>query len=107
MANSTHSEVFATLWPGGPYAVEIVPPAARPDSLAGKTIGFLWDDMFRGEEIFPVIEAEIRARHPNTRFVGWEAFGSIFGGDEHRVLAELPARLAAEGVDAVVCGVGC
>ncbi len=63
--------------------------------------------MFRGEEIFPVIEAEIRARHPDTRFIGWKAFGSIFGEDEHRVLAELPARLTAEGVDAVVCGVGC
>ncbi len=107
MSETTNSESFGALWPGGPYAVDIVEPAPRPSSLAGKTIGFLWDDMFRGEEIFPVIEDEIRARHPDARFVGWRAFGSIFGGEEHRVLEELPRRLSEERVDAVVCGVGC
>ena len=52
MANSELYEVF---WPGGPSAVHTVPSAPRSD-LTGKRIGFLWDYVFRGEEIFPILE---------------------------------------------------
>lgn len=107
MTGSVHEEEFAVLWPGGPPAVPAIEPAARPQSLDGARIGFLWDHMFRGEEIFPVIEAQIRSRFRDVTFVGYEAFGSTFGGEEHAVLEALPARLQALGVDAVISGNGC
>ena len=94
------------LWPGGASAVPAVPAAARPGTLEGKRIGFLWDAMFRGDEIFPLLETELKARFPGTTFVGYDAFGSTFGRDEHAVLAALPERLAELGVDAVVSGIG-
>ena len=107
MSDPTSSEEFAVLWPGGPLAVPPVPSAPRPARLDGKTVAFLWDDMFRGDEIFPIIAAAIAESANDVRFVGHEAFGSTFGGDEHAVLAALPDRLRAHNVDAVVSGVGC
>lgn len=107
MRDPTSSEEFAVLWPGGPLAVPAVPPAPRPASLDGKTVAFVWDDMFRGDEIFPIIAEAIAATADDVRFVGHEAFGSTFGGDEHAVLAALPDRLREHEVDAVVSGVGC
>lgn len=97
----------AALWPGGALAVPQVPAATRPESLSGKTVAFVWDHMFRGEEIFPVLQDELSARYPGVRFVGYEAFGSTFGGDEHAVLQALPQRLAEHKVDAAISGVGC
>lgn len=107
MSDPTASEAFAALWPGGAPAVPVVPPAPRPARLDGKTIAFLWDDMFRGDEIFPIIADAIAETANDVRFVGHQAFGSTFGGDEHAVLAALPDRLREHGIDAVVSGVGC
>lgn len=101
------NETQAALWPGGALAVPQVAPAPRPAGLDGRTVAFVWDYMFRGDEIFPVLQAALAARYPTARFVGHDAFGSSFGGDEHAMLAALPARLAEFGVDAVVSGVGC
>ena len=94
------------LWPGGESAVERMEPAARPATLHGKRIGFLWDHMFRGDEIFPMLEDRLRDEFTDVEFVGFEEFGSTFGGDEHAVLDALPERLAAQRVDAVISGIG-
>ena len=94
------------LWPGGESAVPPVSPAPRSDSLAAKRVAFLWDHMFRGDEIFPMLEAKLREDFPEVDFVSYEALGSTFGGDEHAVLAALPERLESLGVDAVISGIG-
>lgn len=99
--------ILEALWPGGPSAVPPIAPAARPSVLEGRTVGFLWNGMFRGDEIFPLLERALVSLAPGARFLPPDAFGPIFGGDEHAVLDRLPARLRELGVDAVVCGVGC
>jgi len=76
-------------------------------SLDGKTVAFLWDYIFRGDEIFPILQRELSARYKDMRFVNYDEFGSTHGEDEHRILAELPARLKSLGVDAVISGMGC
>lgn len=101
------NEEFAALWPGGANAVTAVPPATRPNSLEGKRIALLWDYMFRGEEIFPVLQEALRGDFANVEFVGYENFGSTFGGDEHAVLQALPERLKSLRVDAAISGIGC
>ena len=95
------------LWPRGRRTVTARPVAPRLDTLAGKTIGQLWDDLFRGDEIFPILEEELTRRFPGVRFVRYDTFGSTHGRDEQRVLAELPARLKALEVDAVISGMAC
>lgn len=107
MPESHSSELYQVLSPEGPLGVPAMPAAPRPETLAGKKIAFVWDYAFRGDEMFPVIEDRLREQFDGVTFVGPDAFGSIFGGDEEAVLDALPEKLRDLGVDAVVCGVGC
>lgn len=107
MANQNDPLILEALWPGGETAVDQIAPAARPHSLEGRTVAFLWNSMFRGDEIFPMIERALVQRFTGMRFVHAEALGAIFGGDEHAVLQRLPKRLKDLGVDAAICGMGC
>ena len=95
------------LWPRGRRTVSARPVAARLESLAGKTIGQLWDDLFRGDEIFPMLEAALAERFPGIRFVDYRTFGSTHGAEEHAVLADLPKRMRELGIDAVISGMAC
>jgi hypothetical protein len=98
---------YQVLWPRGEKTIEIAPLARRLDSLEGKTVCQLWDYLFRGDEIFALLEEELGARYPGINFVSYEEFGSTHGEDETKILEELPARLEALGVDAVISGMGC
>jgi hypothetical protein len=95
------------LWPRGRKTAETRPVAKRLDTLDGATIGELWDDLFRGDEIFPILREELGRRYRNVRFVEYRVFGSTHGASEHRVIAGLPDRLRELGVDAVVSGMAC
>jgi len=99
--------IYDCVWPRAPRAIEERALAARLDTLEGKTVGFVWDYLFRGDELFPMLQRELSARYPGMRFVGYETFGSTHGDDEHRVLAALPAKLREHRVDAVISGMGC
>ena len=101
-----NTELYEVFWPGGPNAVNTISSAPRAD-LTGKRIGILWDYVFRGEEIFPILEKSISEQYENIEFIGYENFGSTFGGDEHAVLAALPKLLKNLKIDAVISGIGC
>ncbi|MBI2859442.1 MAG: hypothetical protein HYX90_10225 [Chloroflexi bacterium] len=101
------STEFRVVWPGGRSITEAAHLARRVDNLEGKTIAALWDWVFRGNEIFPVIGAELARLYPASRFVSYEVFGSTHGAREREVLAVLPEELKKHQVDAVVSGVGC
>ncbi len=100
-------DVYRVVWPRARRTVQPAALAPRLPGLDGKTIAFLWDAVFRGDEIFPVLEAALRGRFPRARFLGWDVFGSTFGGEEPRTIAALPDRLHRLGVDGVVSAVGC
>ena len=102
----TNSELYEVFWPGEPSAVHTVPAAPRTN-LTGKRIGFLWNYVFRGEEIFPILKKSISERYENVEFVSYEKFGSTFGGDEYAVLNALPKLLKKLKIDAVISGIGC
>jgi hypothetical protein len=94
-------------WPRGRRTVTARPVAPRLDTLAGKTIGQLWDDLFRGDEIFPMLESALAQRFPGVKFVDYRTFGSTHGAEEREVLANLPARMRELGVDAIISGMAC
>lgn len=105
---SSHSEMhYEVVWPKSPLAVQARPLAERLDTLEGKRVGFLWDFLFRGHELFPVIEEELQRRFTRIEVVGYDDFGNTHGGDEAEVIAALPNRLRDRRIDAVVSGVGC
>lgn len=96
---------YEVVWPKSPLATARRPIAPRLTAgVRGRRIGFLWDFMFRGEELFPVLADELRAR--GAEVVGYDVFGNTHGPDEAQVVGEIPSVIAARGVDAVVSGVG-
>jgi hypothetical protein len=102
-----NEDSHAALWPRGEKTVEIAPLAPRLETLEGKTVAFLWDYLFRGDEIFPILESELSAAYPGMNFVGYTTFGSTHGAEEGRIIADLPATLADNKVDAIISGMGC
>ena len=102
--NDGHYEVF---WPRSPRQTKVKPLAKRLDTLDGKTIAQLWDFLFRGDQVFELLEEGIKKRYPNVRFVSWREFGNTHGSDEAQVLADLPKRFKELGVDGVISGMGC
>ena len=103
----SRGEIHQVVWPRGLKMVEVTDIAPRLDKLEGKTIGELWDYLFRGDEIFPVLEEELGRRFPGLRFVRYDVFGSTHGAGEQQVLAELPYKLRHQEVDAVISGMAC
>lgn len=98
---------YDVVWPRSPVGVQSRTPAPRLASLTGRRIAFVWDYMFRGEEIFPIVERELRREFADVEIVGYDAVGNIHGADEKARVAQLPHVLANHRVDAVICGNGC
>jgi hypothetical protein len=93
--------------PLGPSAAECIPPSAPLVDLNGKTVAELWDYVFKGDQMFPIIRRALLERYPDVTFVPFETFGNTHGSDEERVIKALPERLRQLGCDAVISAVGC
>lgn len=81
--------------------------AGRIDTLEGKRVAFLWDYLFRGDELFPVLAGQLEARFPGVEIIDYSEFGNLHGADEKVRVGRLPDDLRSRGVDAVVSGMGC
>ncbi len=99
--------IYDIVWPRSPQGVQRRRRAARLESLAGTRVAFLWDYVFRGDELFPVLEQELTARFDGIEIVGYEVWGNLHGADEKERVGRLPGDLRDQGVDAVVSGMGC
>ena len=85
--------------------------APRLDTLAGKTIGELWNGGFRGDESFPIIEQLLRDRYPTVQFVPYSEFSlytiaSLHPEKKDKTLETLRTELKEKGCDAVITGNG-
>lgn len=98
---------YDVVWPRSAQSIDPQALAPRPADLNGKTVAFLWDYLFRGDEIFPVIADELRAHYPDVTIIDYQEFGSTHGAGEAELVASLGRRLRASGVDAVVSGMAC
>ncbi|MDP6349147.1 MAG: hypothetical protein QGG58_05080, partial [Chloroflexota bacterium] len=47
--------------------------------LRDKTVAVIWNYVFRGEEIFPLLEGELVRRFPGIEFVKPDQFGNTHG----------------------------
>ena len=106
-AGAARPGIYDVVWPRGNSQKKVLPLAPRPASLAGVRIAFLWDYVFRGDEIFSHLAEALRARYPGVEFVRWEEFGSTHAEDERALIAALPQRLKELGVGAAISGMGC
>ncbi len=98
---------FDVLWPRSPRGIQRHRLADRLETLARKKIAFLWDYLFRGDELFPVLERQLMARFEDIEILDYHQFGNIHGADEIEMIGRLPDSLRSRGVDAVVSGMGC
>lgn len=98
---------YDVVWPRSPKGVQRRRMSDRLDTLDRKRIAFLWDYLFRGDELFPVLERELTSRYPALDVVGYAEFGNTHGADEVEMIDRLPDVLRTRGVDAVVSGMGC
>lgn len=108
MARQSEGTSYDVVWPLGRRVVEEVPVKELTENLDGKTIGFIWDYLFRGPEMFEAIREGLASSYRDMTFVDYEEFGNIHGSDpEQRVnLERMPEVLRSHRVDAVVAAVG-
>ena len=78
--------------------------AARLDTLAGKTIGELWNGIYEGDKSFPVIRKLLQERFPTAKFIPYTEFPR---DGSNGIDSDLVARAVKEkGCDAVIVGNG-
>lgn len=82
--------------------------AARLPDLTGRRVAFVWDHVFKGEEMFAHFAAEAGRRYEGVEFVPHPTFGNIHGTsvEEHDAVEQLPSRLREHRIDAAIVGVG-
>ncbi len=103
---SRNKAAYEVAWPRGPSAVKIISLAKRLDTLQGKTIGEIWNGVFRGDELFPALEEELKKRYPDVKFINFKEFGNAFTAHEAKVFAALPVIARKYGCDGFIVGVG-
>ena len=103
MSNEPRYDVLSPL---SRKAVQKTAAAPRLRDLNGKTIAELWDVIFRGETIYPLVREYIQKRFPDVKFVGYSEFGNFHGAREREVVASLAEKLKAHKADAVIVGIG-
>ena len=96
---------YEVVWPRSARGVQTHRLAPRLDGLEGATVAFLWDYLFRGDELFPVLKDELTSR--GAEVIDYDVFGNTHGSDEIAMISALPEQLRTRGVDAVVSGMGC
>lgn len=84
--------------------------APRLADLNGKTVGELWNGVFKGDVTFPRVRELLKQRYPGLTIIPYTEFPHAPGSDhpaQQRERAERIARLAREkGCDAVISGNG-
>jgi len=96
---------YEALWPRGRRAAKYDPLARRPGSLEDQTIGELWDGLFRGNEIFPVLREGLLERYPGLKFVPWNEFPRD-GDHGFPDWGAHPSLLTEKGCDMVLVATG-
>jgi hypothetical protein len=107
MTKESNDGYYEAYWPRSPRQERMRKLAPRLTSLDGKTVAQLWDQLFKGDVVFELLEEGLKARFPGIRFISWREFGSTHGGEEKEALAALPQRLKELGADAVISGMAC
>ena len=98
---------YDVVWPRSPRGVQQRRRAERLETLEGARVAFLWDYLFRGDELFPVLARELTTRFPGVEILDHTEFGNLHGADEKERVARLGDDLRSRHVDAVVSGMGC
>ena len=80
------------------------------DTLAGKTIGEVYNNHFKGEFMFQTYRRLFEAKFPGVKIIPYDRFPIVYvGGDpsaQKKTAKEIAALAKAWGVDALISGNG-
>ena len=97
--------LYKVLWPRGRKSGAINASARRLNTLEGKTVCELWDGLFRGDEIFPILRKGLSGRYPGVKIIPWTDFPKD-GDHGFPDWKAHPNVLAEKGCDAVIVASG-
>ena len=97
---------YEVVWPSGRFVSEQVDLASGVVDLNGKTVCEIWDGVFKGDKMFPIINEELRRKYPDVRIIDCVTMGNSHGTNEREYVADLPNLLREFSADAVISAVG-
>jgi len=71
MSNPHNDGYYEAYWPRAARQQRTRQLAPRLATLEGKTVAQLWDYLFKGDRVFELLEAGLKARFPGVKFVSW------------------------------------
>jgi hypothetical protein len=103
--------VYEVVSPLGESVIRMMTMAPRLDNLEGKTICEIWNEGFRGDESFPIIERMLQERYPTVKMVRYTEFpyvsiASFNPEKKEKTLEALRAAIKKAGCEAVITGNG-
>lgn len=100
-SGNTVDAAFEAVWPLGKLAAKPVDHCPAIVDLNGKTVCGLWDGVFRGDEIYPILRAELRKQFPGVKIVDYKTMGNTHDTNEREYVTNLPVLLRQHGAHAV------
>ena len=98
--------LFEVVWPLGKSVSKPMALAGPLPDINGKTICELWNWVFRGDQIYAVLNEELRKRYPDIRIIDHATMGNTHAVGEREYVANLPDLLRRHGCDAVISATG-
>ena len=103
-------DIFEVASPLGLQVVRAGRTAPRLCDLDGKTIGEVWNGVFKGDITFPLIRKALQERYPRMRIIPFTEFPHLKGADNPKAQREHASHIATlakeKGCDAVISGNG-
>jgi hypothetical protein len=103
-------EKLEVVSPAGLEAVKTTGAARRIDDLNGKTVGEVWNGVFKGDLTFPIIRKLLKAKYPGVKVIPYTEFYHLPGSDVPAHQRELARQIVATaremGCDALISGNG-
>ena len=101
---------YSVVSPAGMPAAQATRPAPRLADLNGKTIAEVWNGVFKGDVVFPLVRSALQRRYPGVHIIPYTEFHHLPGSDvpsEQRALvAEILGQARTKGVQAIITGMG-
>jgi hypothetical protein len=103
-------ERLSVVSPAGLESIEVKNAAQRLGDLNGKTVGEIWNGVFKGDITFPLIRKQLLARFPRLKIIPYTEFPHLPGNDHPAQQWERARHVATlardKGCDAVISGNG-
>jgi hypothetical protein len=103
-------EKMEVVSPAGLEAVKVTGTARRLADLNGKTVGEVWNGVFKGDVTFPIIRKLLKKKYPGVKVIPYTEFyhlpGSDVPGHQRELAGQIVATAREKGCDALISGNG-